>query len=985
MSAHLRSGYYLGRKSSVCLALVGAALLLALLVLGILYGRCARQLEGAGLRPHPPPCANATGAPAAPALPPGPWDARRLPPHLLPVHYSLLLWPLLAPGLPEPPRAHAGQANITVRCRQATAVALLHADELAFQSAAVWGPLEEGEAPGANGSRRARFIPLAELWLEPSKQYVVLELRENLTAGALYQLRFAFQGTIHGEPDFRGLFLNKYEDEGESRWLIASQLEPVDARTVYPCFDDPAMKATFKIRIVHHPTYIALSNMPAIDVSEYKDMSGLINGTTPINWTVTTFETTPKMSTYITAFVVCKFDHVATSERGNEIRIWASKDAVRKGYTEYALNITGRIFSFMEDLFNISYPLSKTDLIALPKMSATAMENWGLMTFQERSLLYQPQDKGTNKKREISLILAHEIGHQWFGNLVTMEWWNDLWLSEGFASYLEYLGAHYIEPTMSLDQIFSFKIVFPMLRLDDGLWLSQSLSDTHEHRETDGIMELFGFITYRKGASIIRMLSSFTTERLFIKALSSYLNAFSFSNAIQDDLWNHIQKVIDEQNDVQLPAAVKVIMDTWTCQSGFPLLTVNFSTGNISQEKFYIAGVKNNEVKNSTNNTWIIPVSWMKNGTMQPLVWLDKRSKIFPEMVISGSEYDWIILNVNMTGYYKIKYDQTYWRRLATVLENDPKAIPVVNRLQLMEDAFNLEGSGYTSFDNLLYLTKYLEKEDDIVVWGSALNKLQVSDWELILSDYELYPVLKKYFLPRILPIFHRCAHLLHQHFDVELEEDDIVINSMERVIEIACWFRLRDCLDLASQIFTKWMNNPDKGGPACFSRTVCCYGVQLGGDKEWDFLWNIYKQNSTGSEEKYNAYSALSCTHEPWLLQRFLQYTLNDSSTPSYRIAEIIENAARNEIGHWITWKFVTDNWSHLYNRSGFEALTAFVRSVRTDIELQMVQSFLNTTLEPQLRTITGEILKEIKSKKEKRRDSVIKMIQWIKTNTND
>ncbi|KAF7250419.1 Aminopeptidase Q [Varanus komodoensis] len=687
MGVKLRSGFYLGKKSSGLLALLLATLLLALLVLGILYGRCAHGLQDARLRQNaearpPPPCAsgspNASAAP--PARPPGPWDEWRLPAHLAPAHYSLLLWPHLAPGLPEP-RTHSGRVNITVRCRQATATVLLHSADLTYRSAAVWGP-------GANGSRRS--VPVAELWPAPQNEYVVLELRENLSAGALYEVQLAFQGTILGPHEYDGLFLNTYEDEGESRWLIASQLQPTAARHVYPCFDEPALKATFNISIVHHPSYVALSNMAEIDVSEYQDVnestaSGWINETadinltTGINWTVTTYETSPKMSTYITAFVVCNFDHVTRTERGKKIRIWAMKDAVREGLADYALNITGPIFSFMEDLLNISYPLSKTDLIAIPDTGAAAMENWGLITFWEASLLFRPEEKFTSQKTSIRHIVSHEI---WFGNLVTMAWWNDLWLNEGFAVYLEYLAADYIDPSVSLDQIFTSEVTLITLLIDSGME-QQTLSDTDADRDTTTIQELFGQVTYKKGAAIIRMFSSFLTERLFLKALNSYLSAFAFSNAFQDDLWNHIQKTVDEQNDLQLPASVKVIMDSWTCQNGFPLLTVNFSSGNISQDIFFM-----DEGKKSTNKTWIIPISWIKNGTIQPLVWLDKSSKIFPEMKLS--EHDWIVLNVNMTGYYRVNYDEMYWRRLARMLDSDPKVIPVVNRLQLISDAFEL-------------------------------------------------------------------------------------------------------------------------------------------------------------------------------------------------------------------------------------------------------------------------------------------------------
>ncbi|XP_077200462.1 aminopeptidase Q isoform X2 [Paroedura picta] len=797
------SGFYVGRKPAVLLALLLAALLVALLVLAVLYQRSVRELAAERLRKGdaatPPPSAGP--GPASPR-PPGPWDRLRLPATVAPVHYSLLLWPHLAPGLPEP-RTFSGRVNITVRCRQETATLLLHSHRLTYRAAAVWGPV--AGPGGANATR----VPLAELWLAERHQFAVLELREKLRAGALYELRLAFDGPLYLEGGFRGLFRSSYEEQGERRWLVASLLEPADARSVYPCFDEPAMKATFDISIVHHPSYVALSNMPAIDVCEYKDMneskvSTLSNWTTPINWTVTTFKTTPQMSTYITAFVVCNFDYVTATVKGNEIRIWAQKDAIKDGCADYALNITGPIFSFMEDFLNVNYPLVKTDLIALPDLGAGAMENWGLMTFQEEFLLYCPQDKFTGTKNGVRQTVCHEVVHQWFGNLVTMHWWNDIWLNEGFATYFEYLCSYFIEPSVPLNKAFTNNILLPILEMDDEM-STWSLSDKGETEETDSLNERFNEHTYQKGASIVRMISNFLSEKLFIKALNSYLNEFSFANAIQDDLWTHIQKVVDDQADLQLPAPVKVIMDSWTCQHGFPLLTVNWSTGNISQEQFY-----DEEDKNDTsvsNNIWIIPISWIRNGTVQPLVWLDKKSKVFPEMKVSDSEHDWIILNVNMTGYYRVNYDQSNWRRLAKILESDPKAVPVVNRLQLLDDAFVLKRSGHTENDTPLYLMKYLEKEDEILIWNVVLRKLEFTNSMNILSDYELYPVLKKFFLTRIFPVYHHYANLLRQGFEV-LTVEYYTKYAIETLFRSACSLGFRDCLDLASEIFSKWMNN---------------------------------------------------------------------------------------------------------------------------------------------------------------------------------
>ncbi|KAG8130816.1 hypothetical protein E2320_017434 [Naja naja] len=972
MSAKLRSGFYLGKKSALLLALLLAVLLLAFLVLAILYGRCAREAEEPDLlNPGVPTTARANAnanANAEPTARPGPWDQQRLPRHVTPIHYSLLLWPHLAPGLPKP-STHSGQVNITVRCREATSMVLLHSAELTYRGASVWGPLEEAS------DNSTRSIPLGVVWTAPLNQYLVLELLENLTAGSLYELRLSFQGKIQPQPPNRGLFLNTYEDEGERRWMIISQLQPIDARSVYPCFDEPAMKATFNISIVHHPSYVALSNMPALDISEYKDvndsaLSTLMNETIPINWTITTFETTLKMSTYITAFVVCKFDYVTTTERGNQIRIWGRKDAIKKGFANYALNITGQIFSLMEDLLNISYPLSKTDLVAVPLMNDGAMENWGLMTFYEASLLNDPEDKSISYKMRICRVVAHE----WFGNLVTMDWWNDIWLNEGFATYFEQLGLYYIEHIMPLDKLFSRQLTLPMLFRDNN-GLNQSVSNTETGR-TDSIMQLFHPVTYHKGAVIIWMLSNFMTEGLFMKALNSYLSAFSFSNAVQDDLWNHIQKVIDEQNDFQLPTSVKIIMDSWTFQKGFPVLTVDFSTGTISQEPIFAEKGEPN-----SNSTWIIPISWIRNGTLQPLVWLDKRSKIFPEMKISDSEQDWIVLNVNMTAYCRINYGQNYWRILAKVLEDNPKAIPSVNRLHLMADSLDLQWSNDTGYGSPLCLTKYLEKEDDSAVWKMALDALRIFNTDFLLRDPELFPVLKQYFLPRITPIYHHYANLLHESPEV-LNMNKFNKYDIERILTTACWFGLRNCLDLASEFFNNWMNNSKHEVPVCFSSTICCYGIWMGNEEEWEFLWKIFQKNDTNDTYKPNIFYALSCTRIPRLLQRYLHYVHNDEMNPPVFTAQAVLYVVQNEIGYWTAWTFVTENWSDLTLRSSMNTL---MTTITTDIHMQMIQAFLNNTLEPEEQIIATNRMLTEKSQNEKRKKSMTEMIMWFKENMDN
>ncbi|OPJ72626.1 aminopeptidase Q [Patagioenas fasciata monilis] len=749
-------------------------------------------------------------------------------------------------------------------------------------------------------------VEVAELRQETADELAVLELRGRLRAGRRYVLQLGFEGRL--EEDLDGLFLTRYTDQGRSSMLIASQLEPTYARTVYPCFDEPAMKATFNIRIVHDPSYVALSNMPAIDVSEMTDENGSL-------WTVTTFNTSLKMSTYLTAFVICDFDYVTRTERGNEIRIWARKEAVRNGYVDYALNITGPIFSFLEDLLNVSYPLPKTDLVALPEFGAGAMENWGLITFQESSLMYLPSDKFTSRKAMIAIIVSHELGHQACG-----------------------LHCH---------------------------CLCQPQADNH--------------LKYKIFTALINVAYGKCQDQL-------YLEEFSFSNANQDDLWTHIQMVVDAQDEVQLPASVKQIMDSWTCQNGFPVLTLNLTTGTISQEQFL--NKKNGNSTDSYNNTWIIPISWMRNGSSQPLLWLDKSSKVFPEMQVSESEYDWILLNVNLSGYYRVNYDQLNLKRLARLLENDPKAIPAVSRIQLIDDVFALTQFGYIEIETAFELTKYLAKEDELFIWNVVLSNLVPENLESTLKNYELYPLLKKYLLKRMLPIYHYYAGFIHQNVDA-LEDDYFAQVYLEKLFGTACWLGLQDCLNLSSELYAKWMDNPNYKIPFLIRRTVCCYGVAVGSDKEWNFAWEMYNHSDTTKEDKDILLSAMSCARESWLLYRYLQYGLSNTLFSSNCTSNVILYVATKDIGHRIAWEFVTENWPLLSERYGKEllhdVLKVMGRFVNTDVQIQELQVFYNATLEEDERVATTLLLEFTKAENMGRRELFIKVANWLQKNVDD
>uniref|UniRef100_A0A8C4X6B9 Laeverin n=1 Tax=Erpetoichthys calabaricus TaxID=27687 RepID=A0A8C4X6B9_ERPCA len=402
------SGFYLSKSTVAFFTLLFAALFIAFTVFAVLYlrsrtGFCnfAEEEESDKVKPL-----NCTVVPTPGRQ--GIWDHYRLPTSLVPINYQLVLWPRFHPESPE--STFTGDVNITFQCKNATDVILLHSEQIEVTVVELVRFEIGTEAP-----------QILEVWRSSLYSYLVINLNETLTENSIYVLRISFSGVIGNSTG--GFMKMDYEEDGRNLSVITTQMEPTYARTVFPCFDEPSFKATFDIHLIYLPNYVALSNMPKLQ-------NGVI-------WKVTTFNTTLKMSTYIVACVICEFSHIEMIEHGNEIRIWARKSAIENGEADYALNITGAILRHVMDYLNVSYPLTKTELVAVPEFPASGMENWGLIIFHEDSLLFNYSSDTKEKRRLICSVITHEIGHQWFGNLVTMNWWNQLWLKEGLSSYIE--------------------------------------------------------------------------------------------------------------------------------------------------------------------------------------------------------------------------------------------------------------------------------------------------------------------------------------------------------------------------------------------------------------------------------------------------------------------------------------------------------------------------------------------------------------------
>ena len=497
-----------------------------------------------------------------------------------------------------------------------------------------------------------------------------------------HTIHIIFSGNI--TDAMHGLYPCYFTHDGIKKQLFATQFESHHAREVFPCVDEPAAKAEYDLTLITRPEITVLGNMPVKFQKENGDSL------------TTTFEKTPRMSSYLLAFVIGELHKKsARTKSGVEVSIWAIP-AQNENTLDFALDIATRSIDFYDEYFGVKYPLPKSDHVALPDFSSGAMENWGLITYRESCLLADPELTPESSRRFIATVIAHELSHQWFGNLVTMNWWNDLWLNESFANMMEYVAIDALHPEWRMWEDFATNEVTAALRRDslDGV---QSVQADVNH--PDEISTLFDpAIVYAKGGRLLVMVRKLIGEEAFRAGLKSYFEKFAYKNTVGNDLWQELELASGQP--------IVNLMNTWISQPGLPVVSVSSShnTAILSQERFFVGEHQPSDA------LWPIPL--FANQPLDVKILNQKETTVSIEKPLQ--------LNCGLSAHFVTKYDESTREYL---LKNITE-LPTLDKICILQDATILARAGFENSASLLPLALSLKTETNEKVFGMAAGSL---------------------------------------------------------------------------------------------------------------------------------------------------------------------------------------------------------------------------------------------------------------------
>ena len=681
-----------------------------------------------------------------------------------------------------------------------------------------------------------------------------------------HTIHINFSGNI--TDAMHGLYPCYFTHDGVKKQLFATQFESHHAREVFPCVDEPAAKAKYDLTLITLPGITVLGNMPVKSEEENGDSR------------TTTFEKTPRMSSYLLAFVIGELHKkTARTKSGVEVNVWATP-AQNENTLDFALDIAARSIDFYDEYFGVKYPLPKSDHVALPDFSSGAMENWGLITYRESCLLADPELTPESSRRFIATVIAHELSHQWFGNLVTMQWWNDLWLNESFANMMEYVAIDTLHPEWRMWEDFATNEATAALRRDslDGV---QSVQADVNH--PDEISTLFDpAIVYAKGGRLLVMVRKLIGEEAFRTGLKSYFEKFAYKNTVGNDLWQELESASGQP--------IVNLMNAWISQPGLPVVSVSNShdAATLSQERFFIGEHQPSDA------LWPIPLF-----ANQPL-----DVKILNQKETTASIEKPLQLNCGLSAHFITKYDKSTREYL---LKNITE-LPTLDKICILQDATILARAGFENSASLLPLALSLKTETNEKVFGMAAGSL--TELRKFVDDNDA----ARDSLKRISEEFAR-ATFEELDWDEKAGESD---DDRERRTTALGLMMYNEDKEVLNEAKTRFDNNKLEDLPTEIRALIISANVRHFETPEMiENLFTAYK-NTPSNDLQNDIAIGLTSTKNPETAEKILANIKDSNIIRPQDASRWFVYLIRTRENRQIAWNWLKENWAWVENTFG-------------------------------------------------------------------
>jgi puromycin-sensitive aminopeptidase len=773
----------------------------------------------------------------------------RLPADVTPERYQIRLTPDLSTW------TFAGEETVSVQVHAPVDKIVVNAAELQFSSVTV---------TGANGKALA-----ADVGLDTENEQAIFTLPETLPGGS-YDVQIRFSGILNDK--LHGFYRSTYKDaQGNEKPLASTQFESTDARRAFPCWDEPAFKAVFQVTLVVDQALAAISNARVMREIPLRG----------IGKKEVVFADSIKMSTYLVAFIVGEFERTPPIiADGVPLSVCAVPG--KENLAGFALEIAKASLEHFSRYYGIPYPGDKLDLIAIPDFASGAMENLGAITFRETALLVDPEKAARSELERVADVVSHENAHMWFGDLVTMKWWNGLWLNEAFATFMEMLAVDAWKPEWRRWD--SFTISRAAAMQVDGLKSTRPIEFPVEKPEEAAGM--FDVLTYEKGASVLRMLEQYLGAEGFRDGIRLYLRRHEYANAETTDLWDALEE------STQQP--VRALMDKWIFQAGYPLISVARETRGIvlSQQIFrYIQDGSDQE------RNWDVPIflrAGTKAGVVQKTLLLTGR-----ELRVELPEAQWVAVNAGGHGFYRVRYSGDLIDALEQGLQSN---LSPVERFGLINDTWASSLAGLTPLPDYLRLLDLLRDENDINVWTTVIGSSH--HLKRILHETQCV-TLEKRLRALLRPAFERLGWTPTEGEPAlasQLRGD--LLGALGTIAEGV------QCQERARELYARYERDPDTVERNLIPSLVSIV-AHTGSGAQYEKFYARFKSAKTPQEETRYLF-ALAAFREPELIDRTLKMTIS-GEVRTQNSPYLMRGILLNKVAREKAWAFMKTHWEEM------------------------------------------------------------------------